>query len=146
MLFACLQFIRANAHQGRQLWLTLGDLTALYLKRAEDAVTLVKTTQAILMAIALCTLTGVVLFLLPPSIRKVNNGRDATLHLFLSIPVIRVQEICDTKVELLAQMGYAAEAVGMDAPLRLNGRPLERNHTCTSSSNFFACHRPSYKR
>ena len=95
------------------LWTTVGTLTSLYLLRAEDAVRKVQATQAVLMAIALATLTCVVLFLLPPSIRKVNKGRDSTLDLFLAIPVTRVQEITAAKIDLLAQMGLAAEATGI---------------------------------
>lgn len=107
------QFIRANSHTKRKLWLTLRDLMDLYKDRAVENVNIVQTTQAILMAVALCTLSVVVLLLLPPSIRKVNQGRDVTLQVFLSLPVTRVREIATAKIQLLTQMGLAAEAAGM---------------------------------
>jgi len=72
----------------------------------------VKAVQTVLTVVALCTLTLVVLLLLPPVIRKVNQKRDSTLDMFLTIPPSRVQEIAASKEEMLVQMGLTAEASG----------------------------------
>jgi len=72
----------------------------------------VKAVETVLTVVALCTLTLVLLLLLPPAISKVNQRRNATLDSFLTIPPIRVQEIAASKEEMLVQMGLTAEASG----------------------------------
>lgn len=90
----------------------MGILDNLYLVRAQDAVATMQTSRIILTVVALVTLTTVLCGVLPYAIRTLFQTRDATLDMFLSIPIAKVEEIIAIKLDGLVQLGMAVENAG----------------------------------